>query len=375
MTEKARNFWVGTFVLTSLVVLGSLMVWFGEVPDWIISSEWSLRITGVHELSGVGEGSSVNLNGVEIGRVRTIGFVNAQQPDQGVVITAGIKHEYSVPTGAVAHIYGATLGFGMGHIDIVPSPNVSAQPIPKKNAEIQGAMKSKIAELISRETIDSIEKTITRIGDLAAAATPVAKNLGDILEQRGISQVEAPDAAQSGVIANVSTVLERMDRFIANLNVTLGDENLQEDVKSAVGNLKGATEELRQTIALWKTESRRIADQLNKGIDRTEQNLDRSFVNLNRFLENLDEAATSLATALRQVAEGHGTAGLLVRDERLYEAAVLAIERFGAVMANLEVITGKIKDDGYIIVGEAPTGFLKMRVPVGGQASNESPSR
>ncbi|MCH7886106.1 MAG: MCE family protein [Planctomycetes bacterium] len=375
MTEKARNFWVGTFVLTSGLVLGSLMVWFGEVPDWIISSEWSLRITGVHELSGVGEGSSVNLNGVEIGRVRTIGFVNAEQPDQGVVITAGIKHEFSVPTGATAHIYGATLGFGMGHIDIVPSPNVSAQPIPRKDAEIPGAMKSKIAELISRETIDAIEKTITRIGDLAAAATPVAKNLGDILEQRGISQVEAPDAAQSGVIANVSTVLERLDRFIANLNVMLGDENLQEDVKSAVGNLKGATEEIRQTIALWNTESRRIADQVNKGIDQTVQNLDRSFVNLNRFLENLDEAATSLATALRQVAEGHGTAGLLVRDERLYEAAVLAIERFGAVMANLEVFTEKIKDDGYIIVGQAPTGFFKKRFPVGGQASNESPSR
>ncbi|MCH7838696.1 MAG: MCE family protein [Planctomycetes bacterium] len=249
MTEKARNFWVGTFVLTSGLVLGSLMVWFGEVPDWIISSEWSLRITGVHELSGVGEGSSVNLNGVEIGRVRTIGFVNAQQPDQGVVITAGIKQDFSVPTDAVAHIYGATLGFGMGHIDIVPSPNVSAQPIPRKNAEIQGEMKSKIAELISRETIDAIEKTITQIGDLAAAATPVAKNLGDIFEQRGISQVEAPGAAQRGVIANISTVLERLDRFIANLNVMLGDENLQEDVKSGVGNLKDATEELRQKFS------------------------------------------------------------------------------------------------------------------------------
>ena len=114
---------------------------------------------------------------------------------------------------------------------------------------------------------------------------------------------------------------------------------------------------------------------MNSGIDRTEQNLDRSFVNLNRFLEDLDEAATSLATALRSVAEGHGTAGLLVRDERLYEAAVLAIERFGAVMANLEVITGKIKDDGYIVVGQAPTGLLKKRFPVGTQASNEGPSR
>ena len=177
------------------------------------------------------------------------------------------------------------------------------------------------------------------------------------------------------MIANISTVLERLDRFIANLNVMLGDENLQEDVKSGVGNLKDATEELRQTIALWNTESRRIADQVNSGIDQTVQNLNRSFVNLNRFLENLDEAATSLATALRHIAEGHGTAGLLVRDERLYEAAVLAIERFGAVMANLEVFTEKIKDDGYIIVGKAPTGLLKKRFPVGGQASSESLSR
>ncbi len=370
MRETTRNLLVGVFVLASFVVVGTLMVWFGEVPDWIVTSEWTLRITGVRDLSGIGDGSPVSLSGVQIGRVRTIDFANPEQPDQGVVITAGIKQHFSVPTSAVAHIFGATLGFGMGHIEIVPRADESAQPLPRKDAEIQGEMKSMMAELISREAIGSIEQTVTRFGELAQAATPVAQNLAELLEQRSVDRVEAPGAAEGGVTANLSTVIERFDRFIANLNAVLGDQNVQEDVKTAVRDLKGATEGLKQTMILWNTASRKITDNVNKGIDRTRENMDGSFVKLNRVLEDLDEAAKALTAALRNVAQGQGTAGLLVRDERLYESAVLAIDRFGEVMANLLVFTGKIKDDGYIIVGQAPSGLLKKRIPVGVRAAD-----
>ena len=65
MAETTRNFLVGLFVASSLVVLGSLMVVFGEAPSWLGGSEWTLRITGVEQLSGISDGSPVNLNGIE----------------------------------------------------------------------------------------------------------------------------------------------------------------------------------------------------------------------------------------------------------------------------------------------------------------------
>ena len=75
-------------------------------------------------------------------------------------------------------------------------------------------------------------------------------------------------------------------------------------------------------------------------------------------------AQQGIVDAQHDVAEGRGTAGLLVRDERLYEAAVLSMERLSEVMNNLLVITGKIKEDGYITVGKAPSGVFRKQFPV-----------
>ena len=109
---------------------------------------------------------------------------------------------------------------------------------------------------------------------------------------------------------------------------------------------------------------------MNTGIDNTEANLDRSFVKLNQVLDNLDDGAKSLAQTMQDVAEGKGTAGLLVRDDRLYEAAVLSLQRFSEAMVSLNVILGKIERDGYITVGQAPSGLLKKNFPVPIQASD-----
>ena len=102
MTETERNLWVGIFVVVSILVLGTLMIWFGEAPDWMGGNEWTLRITNVSELRGIDAGSAVQLNGVEVGRVKGLEFIDAKRPDYGAEIVARIKEPYVIPSGAVA---------------------------------------------------------------------------------------------------------------------------------------------------------------------------------------------------------------------------------------------------------------------------------
>lgn len=366
MKEGTRNLLVGVFVLAALGVLGMLMVWFGETPSWLGGNEWCLRITGVRALSGIGDGSPVSLNGVEIGRVKRLEFEDPNRPDQGVVIITGIWNRYSVPKGSLARVYGATLGFGTGHVDIVVEPGLPAEPLDKESAEIRGEMRSIIGELISKDLVTSVEQTIAHLGKLAEAAKPVAENLAELLEQRSVESVTAPDAAARGVTANLSTVIERVDNLAANVNAVLGDQDVQGDVRAAVSDLKSATEELRQTIGLWRTESQRISDSVNTRIDRTGEDLDQTFAKLNRVLDNLDATTTSMASLMYRVHEGEGTAGLFVRDERLYEAAVLTMERFGELLDTLQRVAGKIEQDGYITIGQrTPFGTFKEEFPVG----------
>ncbi len=365
MTEPARNFWVGGFVVVSLIVLATLMAWFGETPEWLGGNEWTLEIVGVRELRGLQSGSPVHLNGVEIGRVKALDFMNAERPDRGVTIVTRIKDQYSVPRGARARVYGATLGIGTGHIDIFVEAGASAaefSPLPKEEARIPGEMRSVVNEIITKDMIESVQRTITNFGNFADAATPVAANLAELLKARSVSEVDKPD---SDVSANLATVVERIDQLIANLNAVLGDVNVQGDMKTVVHDLKATTAELRETVELWKSSTKKIADNLDSGFER-------SFANLNEVLDNLDAGAKSLAASLQLVAEGRGTAGRLVHDERLYEAAVLSIERFGETMATAQRLLSAFERDGAIRVGTPTSGPFTKEFPIPSQDRESS---
>ncbi len=369
MSETARNFWVGMFLVVSVIVLATLMAWFGETPEWLGGNEWTLRIVDVKELAGIEAGTPVRLNGVEIGRVKALEFIDPTQPNLGVNIVTRIKDQYSVSEGSTARVYGATLGFGTGRVDILVDPKVPFKPLDKEGAQIRGEMRSAISEYITPEMTASVQRTIDNIGKFAGSAAPVADNLAKLLEPRTVEEVTAPEAELQ---PNLATVVERVDTFVASLNEVLGDPEVQEDVKGAVRDVKSAAEDFKGMVVLWKMESGRLSENLNASIDRTEANLETSFGNLNEVLKHADDGITSLAQALRAIAEGQGSAGRFVRDERLYEAAVLSLQRFGEAMATLDRVLGQIERQGYFRIGSSSSGPLTKKFPLSSSGAPEA---
>lgn len=366
MKEGTRNLWVGVFVITSFGVLGGMMFLFGEAPSWLGGSEWTLRITDVSELNGLSEGGPVLLNGVEIGRVKRLEFEDPTRPHQGVVIVAGIKNTFTVPEGAVARVYGVMFGLGAGHVEIICEPVSGVEPLGREMAAIQGSMGNAFGEWISAEFLTSVETAVQNIGDLAGATEPVMQNLHALSEQRSVAEVDRPGPAGQKPVPTISTVVERLDGLLASLDKVVGDELVQSNAIGAVSDLRSAASELRRAIQVFGVETRRTSENLNTGIDDTKQNLQESFVVLNRTLENLDDGLTTLARLLRHVESGEGTAGRFIHDDRLYEAAVISLERFGELAATLQRMLGKAEDDGYITIGKAtPIGILRRNVPLG----------
>lgn len=366
MKEASRNALVGLFVLGSLASLAALMVMFGEKPSWLGGQQWELKITDLREIRGINEGTPVLLNGVEIGRVARLEFKDVDRPGKGVVVICSIKERYSVPKRSRAKLFGATLGLGGGSIHIVVEPTADMEALPKDAAIIEGEPASLFNEIITKEFTDSIERTVDHIGNLAAAATPVAENLDRLLKQRTIAEVSQPGAAQAGVVSNLSTLVERLDVLVADVDSVLGDEHVQADVKAAVRDLKDATEHIKHTAETWNRESVRLSTNLNDGIDRTEANLDRSFDKLSSVLQNLDDSTKRLSVVMEGVAKGEGTLGLLARDPRLYEEGVLALQRLADLIESIRRITGKVERDGYFTVGQTTAvGTFTKDFPVG----------
>jgi phospholipid/cholesterol/gamma-HCH transport system substrate-binding protein len=361
MKEATRNFLVGLFVLFFLGALASLMVMLGETPRWLGSGDWELSITGAEDIRGVGEGSPVYLNGVEIGRIARLEFVNPEFMGLGVNIVARIKQHYGVPRESRAKIYGATLGLGTGQVLISVDTRTSAQYVPRDGTgAIAGESASAFGEIVSPELTRSLQRVVENIADFAEAARPVADNLALLLEERTIAQVD-----HGTTTANAATAIERIDRLVRNLNSILGDDKVQEDVKQVATTLKDSAEDIKQLITLWNTETRRLADNINEGVDRTEQHLDEAFTRLESAAGKLDRAASDLASILHGVAQGEGTAGMLLRDPRLYEAGVLAFERLAEVLAIVERITGKIDREGrFTIAQETSVGTFSKDLPL-----------
>lgn len=357
MNESKRNLAVGFFVVMSLVVLATLMAWFGETPEWLGMNEWTLEIVGARELRGITPGSPVMLNGVEIGRVKDLRFNNTARPDKGVIVVTRIKDKYQIPQGAFARLYGATLGFGAGRIEIVVDPSGDMTPLPKEMASIPGETRSMIGELISKDLVDSLQKTFSNIGDFAGAATPAARHFGELLEPRPISEVSRPG---SELTPNITTVIERMDKLVADVDRVVGDPQIKDDVRESVHDIKSASAELRKTVELWRTQTERIAGNLNSGIEKTKIDLDRNFDKLYGVLENLDNSTQSLAFSMQQIAQGKGTLGMLANDPRLYEAAVLSVQRFGESMITLNVLLDQVQREG--LTFKSRSGLIEGKI-------------
>ncbi len=370
MRDVTRNFMVGLFVFAGLTILAVLMVWFGETPSWLQRGEWTLRVVGVREIRGIGEGSPVHLNGVEVGRVAGLSFEDRDRPGRGVVISLRLRQGYAVPHGSIAKVYGATLGIGTGRIQII-IPAQDTWPLDKDGlAVISGEMASMLGEVITEDFTNSVKRTFDHIGNLAAAATPVAENLARLMEPRPAGAVDEHGGSEKDVPPNLSTAVERFDELLANLNAVVGDANVHGDVKAVAGHLRSASEELRQTVDLWKSESQRISDNVNVGIDRTEESLQAVLQKLANVADKLDASAKSLNTITTHVAEGKGTLGLVVRDPRLYEAAALSFDRLSEFLATLNRIAGKIEQDGYITVGQkTAVGTFTKDFPVGAKTA------
>jgi ABC-type transporter Mla subunit MlaD len=354
---------VGLFVLAALTVFGILLLWFGEAPAWLGGNEWTLKIVGVRELRGIEAGSPVLLNGVEIGRVRRLEFANPERPDRGVVVVAGIQDQYSVPIASHARVYGATLGFGTGHVDVIVNPGESPELLPKDDAVIEGEMRDIVQEIIPKQMVANLDRAVTNIADFAEAAAPAAKNFAILFEPRPVGELEAlsPDERPQ---PNLSTAIERIDMLAADLHAVIGDADTQGEIKSGVSDLRESVRLLRETAETLRTSSQRIAESVETGTTELRADLDASFTNLNQVLDRLDTSALNLAQATQQIAAGEGTIGMLVKDPRLYEAAVISFERLSDSLMSLKAILAEIERRGYITIGKAPTGTLRKDVPL-----------
>lgn len=327
MNESKRNFMVGLFMIGGIAVLGYLMVIFGEAPGWLGGAEYDVRIE-VKEIAGIDDGTPVYLNGIKVGRVTTLNFIEMTRPEMGVVAIARIKKEFSIPKGARAECISPTLGIGRGRVDIFASGG-SGHIEP--GGVVYGVMVNSLERIFPQQMATSFEDTLIGIGNFTKALTPVAEDLHEILKVRTIAQVDTDPEMRA---ANLYTAVQRLDQVLKSLDELLGDPEARGKMREIMDNILVVTNDAKIVMSDLKITSGQLKSDLPKLLESAQQMLASIDTRVNEIadatmpaLENASLTASNIHRVSEQLANGEGTLGRLLNDERLYEATLLAIER------------------------------------------------
>jgi hypothetical protein len=129
--------------------------------------------------------------------------------------------------------------------------------------------------------------------------------------------------------------------------------------------IKDAAGDFRTLSANLKTDEQRVVEKIDGTLEQFNQAA-RTAVGV---LDATSQVAMNLQSASRDLAEGKGTLGLLLRDPRAYEAIQLAFVRLTDAVDMARRILGRWEKQGYIefAAHETAIGTVKGTRPVGGK--------
>lgn len=332
MRQSRESFWVGLFVLVGLAALGVLVVMFGRTGIGLRQvTGYSLNIR-FDRAPGIRPGSIVTLGGIPVGRVSAVDFFNPQKFEEGVLVSVIFdKPEYRFNEGTAARTNEPGLGEGRPPIVIIPGP--SGAPLLESGSFIRGTISSAMESLIPPEIVNNFDRARQKIEDAAAALTPVLNDLHLILQPRQVAEVDAA----GGPPGNLSSAVQRLDAGLKHFNEVLGDPEVKSQLRSAIANFHGMTEDGKVMVTEMKqaaTDARATVEgakgliqTTTEAVSRIDGNVDRVSRTLISNLEIASSALTNLNAMLERAERGEGTVGLMFRDNRLYEAMLLTFRR------------------------------------------------
>jgi len=341
-SQRSKTIMVGALVIGGMAITGYLIILFGDVRNLFGGGTYPLNIYFADGVANTREGTDVMLGGKRIGGVSRIDFVSGDNLAEGVQVVCNIEKRYIVPRSARAYEIMSAPVMGRAVIQVFVRRGVAEEIVPP-DAQIPGEVRGIVETLLPPTMAPALETSIRQIGELAESLRPVAKGLDSLLENRPTEEVDRDSAV---MVANLSTAVQRMDQVLRNMNNLVGAPDQQAQLRETIANMKASSEKLKAAldeIHLLANDVRGTSGEFRAAI-----------VDIRGFMSRLDEMMQGLsgagvdtlqtfgstAVAMEQVVnrinEGKGTAGLLVNDNRLYEAMLEMMQRMDAAIGKFQ---------------------------------------
>ena len=239
------------------------------------------------EVEGLSPSSAVTINGLKVGQVTDINFLNKQGQ---LLVTFTVEKDFNFSKNSTAQVYGGGI---IGGKSLAIVPEYESGSIAKSGDTLQSNVEEGIMELVNERltplqqklerTVVSADSLLTSINDLLNDSTTyninnTFKNLNQTMRS-----LKSTSGALEGIVQGNA---ENLNQTFDNLNTMSDNFKTVSDSLKAI-NLGQITDDLETVVA----DFRGIADNLNNGEGTAGKllNDDKVYNNLDRATKQLEE--------------------------------------------------------------------------------------
>ena len=306
MSPRQRNVVVGIVVLIGLgAVVWMVLLFAGRLANLLSSPGLPVTFTA-DRADGVADGSSILYLGVIVGRVTT---VRRGADNNSVVIDGEVNKQPPLPANlrAVIQTQSAFSTISTITLEVTGPPNGTLAAGMQLRAEYQGS--------------SLFPKQFTQLAE-------------DLHRQELFKHMDE-------MVVSVRLQAERAGQLLESVQKTLGDEKMREDLRTAMANVRTATESADRVGANLE----KFTGNLNKVGDQASAAMSDVRVAVARLGATLDQ----FQSVVQKVNEGKGTAGMLVNDPKLYQGLVDTTSQLNSTIADLRRLIEQWEQEGATI--------------------------
>ncbi len=325
---------VGIFVLFGLAVLAFLVLnSSGDLNPFEKKLKLKARFAAA---DGLREGSEVQLAGVRIGKVESVGFLPPDSPEEmKVEAVMAVDRELNgspinqrIRSDSTAQLTATSLLANDKTINI-STGSPKGNPVSENDV-----LASNVAPSINQltqtgnELLGQINKMAIPANEILNKANSGKGTLGRIVNDETLyNNLDATVAEMKLTMTKLQTTIEKVNRGDGTAGRLLNDPALYDSLNRTVGQLEAISNDIR---AGRGSAGKFITDDALYNETRAAiLDLRTSAAKINGIVDDFKLITTDLA-------EGRGSAGKFLKDEQLYEDARQTLARFNSTATRIE---------------------------------------
>lgn len=276
--------------------------------------------------SGIQDAAPVSINGLNIGKVTDIDFLNKNSSK--ILLELTIYNQVFIPSNSVARIFSLDL-LGTKNVEIVLGDS-------KTQAQSGDTLMSGIQMSLSEEVNRQVAPIKEKAENLLSSLDTMVTVLHSVFNTETRRSINASFISIRNTLTNLESTSYNLDTLVYGQRKRL--ERIMFNIEEITGNFR----ENEKNISAILTNFSAISDTLARA------NIANTITNVNSVLSKVDAITT-------KINNGEGSIGLLVNDQALYDNLNKSASQLNALIEDM-----KINPYRYVNFSVFPPGKKRM---------------